>query len=295
MKIKKFTLAFIATFSVLVLFTVSEVQSNKDYPRAGNCGDTFTNKTCAQNGCHPSPTNNPSAGDVVISIGQTAQPTDTLTGTNTFKYQPGVQYYINFEITLVGPKFGFQTAILDAAAAQAGNFTTPLFNPATTKKVTSPATGTRQYLGHLNSSSNKKWTYFWTAPATNMGDLTMFYAYNMANNDNDEAGDVIYASSLVLQPEIGIGFNDPSVFSGLNITPNPATNNFNLSFNIEKGAKISTTLVSIDGKVISELMNEQLGAGAINRSFDVSDVPAGIYLVRISDGKNYITKKLLKQ
>lgn len=295
MKIKKFTLAFTAAFAVLVLFTVSEVQSNKDYPRAGNSGDSFTNKTCAQNGCHPSPSNNPAQGDLDISIGLTQVTTDTLTNPgNNFVYTPGTQYFLNLTINTLGPKFGFQACFLDATGNKAGNLPATLFNPATTTIRTSPATGTRQYIGHLNSSANKTWTFVWTAPATNIGDVTLYYAYNVADNNDDESGDVIYNGSIVMQP-FGVGINDPSVFGTFGLNPNPVNDNFNLSFNLDKAANVTATLVSIDGKVVSELMSEQVGQGAFNRSFNVDNMPAGVYLVRVSDGKNFITQKLLKQ
>lgn len=71
--------------------------------------------------------------------------------------------------------------------------------------------------------------------------------------------------------------------------PNPTTGKFFVTFSRElKNAKV--LLTDINGKVIQQF----IGNG-YKLNFDLSSVASGVYLVRIEDGKNIITKKVVKQ
>lgn len=71
--------------------------------------------------------------------------------------------------------------------------------------------------------------------------------------------------------------------------PNPTTGRFAVYFSKElKNADI--LLTDLNGKVIM-----QFRATGYSVDFDLSMTAAGVYFVRISDGKNVITKKVVKQ
>ncbi len=46
------------------------------------------------------------------------------------------------------------------------------------------------------------WTFNWTAPATNVGAVTLYAAGNQANNDGTSDGDQIYTTSTTIQPPV---------------------------------------------------------------------------------------------
>lgn len=71
--------------------------------------------------------------------------------------------------------------------------------------------------------------------------------------------------------------------------PNPTTGKFVVTFSKElKNAKIFLT--DVNGKVV-----QQLVGNGYQVHFDLSTMPAGVYIVRIEDGGLVITKKVIKR
>jgi hypothetical protein len=92
---------------------------------------------------------------------------------------------------------------------------------------------------------------------------------------------------------VGIKENIKDI-SNLNLFPNPAKNNFNLSFVNENAEAISLEIINALGQTVRK---ESLGntKGMINQSVDVSNVEAGVYFVKVNVGERTSTKKLTIQ
>ncbi len=77
--------------------------------------------------------------------------------------------------------------------------------------------------------------------------------------------------------------------SNLSLFPNPATDvvKVNLGDNFNT-SKVQITLTNLSGKQVSKVAYDANG-------IDVSNLPAGLYLVTATDGKNTVTKKLIKK
>lgn len=97
-------------------------------------------------------------------------------------------------------RWGFQLTALagnSAAGTLAGGGTTQTLS----------ANG-RNYIQHTttgsfpNQAGGAIWTFNWTAPAVNVGAVTMFAAGNQANNDGTADGDQIYATNVTIQPAV---------------------------------------------------------------------------------------------
>jgi hypothetical protein len=269
------------------IFDATIVKSKITSPPAGTSGDPITNSSCAAGGCHPSPAVTPTSSDLALTIG-TGTPTTSLN--SSFKYAGSEIYNINFGITSFTGRYGFQIVELDGANTQAGSFT--VSNAATTKINTS---GGRQYIGHQNANATKSWTFKWNAPAVTTGDVTFYYAFITANNDNESTGDVVYKGSVKISPESASAIEPiDTKLSNLSIMPNPVNNQFAVSFDLLETNKVSAQLYSIDGRLVQELMNEQLPAGNCSKSFDANELNAGIYLVKLNIGQSSVTKKIVK-
>lgn len=71
--------------------------------------------------------------------------------------------------------------------------------------------------------------------------------------------------------------------------PNPTTGKFFIEFS-KALSNADVEIIDINGKMIGQ------SRGNGNKlDFDLSNVAAGVYFVRITDGKNVITKKVVKQ
>ncbi len=285
---KKYLLLGLFLVAAFATITTTKVNSKITSPPVGTSGDPFTNATCSQSGCHPSPANNATSSELTLTIG-TGTPTTVLD--NNFTYIENTTYNIGFLINAFTGRYGFQMTCLDGSNAKAGTFA--VSNAATTKINTAGGTGTRQYMGHLNASATKNWVFKWTAPAATTGDVTFYYSFNTADNNNSPTGDVIYKGAVTISPNTTGVENISDKLSALNISPNPVSDEFRISFEMKETNSVSSQLYSLDGKVCKQLMNEKLSEGNFSRAFDINDMPSGIYLVKINVGESSVTKKII--
>lgn len=292
---KKYLLSAFFMITVLVLVNTNTVNSKITSPPAGNSGDPFTNTSCATSGCHAGPAQTPAGNDYSITIG-TGSPTSPLSG---FCYTPGTQYNIAFlinQIATTNPYYGFQIVALDAANAKAG--TMAVANAATTQINTGGGVGTRQYMGHKTANTTHNWSFKWTAPASGTGPVTFYFAYNVCNASTanpTSAQGTIYKAAIPIQ-QCSSGIEDiSSMVADLNIFPNPVSNELGISFNLLEAANVSSQLYSLDGREVNQLMNEKVNGGNFVRSFNMNDLPSGIYLMKLNVGGATITKKIVKQ
>ncbi len=135
--------------------------------------------TCA--GCH---SGGSYSGQIVFELGD---------GTIT-EYTPGETYTISFTADYNAPRYGFSITSLNENDQPAGDFTV-LNNDNTSKAV---GGNNRQYIGHKNANDNNVWEFEWTAPATDVGNITFYYVINAANADGLGGGDYIETGTTTL-------------------------------------------------------------------------------------------------
>ena len=69
--------------------------------------------------------------------------------------------------------------------------------------------------------------------------------------------------------------------------PNPATTVLNLELNVTETAQTQIEMIDMTGKVVREISNSELTSGTHKFQVETSDLPNGIYFVRInSNGKS---------
>lgn len=75
-----------------------------------------------------------------------------------------------------------------------------------------------------------------------------------------------------------------------NAFPNPANEYFDLYLTPSFSSNLSATLYNQHGQVLHQMENVQTG---VNYTFDIGDLPTGVYALLISDGKNQTMKKIV--
>ncbi len=80
---------------------------------------------------------------------------------------------------------------------------------------------------------------------------------------------------------------------GLRVFPNPCSGAARLRYLISDSGYLISDLYSISGMKIRELVNEMMPAGEHEIEMDVSDLPDGVYFVRVQAGQEVAVKKLL--
>ena len=276
----------IASASLLTVFFMSfDIMDNNG--RAGATGSP-SEGACNQSGCH---TGNP-LNDPTGSLTMTAP---TLTG---FQYVLGQTYTINVTVARPGINlFGFAFEALTSAGANAGSIVITDAVTTTTKSATvagnSRKSATHKFNGGATANTHT-FTFNWTAPLTNIGNVTFYYAGNATNANNLTSGDFIYKASQIVTPApVGIAENATPDFS-LSVYPNPTTESTTISYVLEDNSKVTTKLISLTGQVVAQFYSENETAGKHEQKLEIDpSIAKGIYLVALEANGKESFKKLI--
>jgi len=128
--------------------------------------------------------------------------------------------------------------------------------------------------------------YSWWTDAPNIG-----YPAVELNVDTETgfADDIFF---LTQEPVYGIG--EPAMAGiVMAIFPNPALDHLTIRYRMPDAGYRMIDLYSIEGRKIRELVNESMPAGTHEMEMDVSDLPAGVYFVRVQADNAVQTRKLV--
>ena len=192
-----------AKIALVVVASISGVYAHSAGPDPGYTGAPGDSPlACASAGCH---TGSRTGGPINAAGGGVA-----ATFSAGANYTPGSQP-ITIRVSVSDPvnkNFGFQmTARLGSnkANGQAGTFTSTTGNfvqcsNGSIRRTTCPAASPIEFIEHSQPAS-APWTFTWTPPATNVGDVYFYVAGNAVNlNGTEDAGDHVYTASFVLHP-----------------------------------------------------------------------------------------------
>ncbi|MDG1659949.1 MAG: T9SS type A sorting domain-containing protein, partial [Winogradskyella sp.] len=86
--------------------------------------------------------------------------------------------------------------------------------------------------------------------------------------------------------------NDNFEFNEFALFPNPNKGDFSLQFNSNSGKEINVHIYDISGKLV---FNSNYDATSrFDKQIALSNVSAGIYIMKVNDGVKTITRKLVK-
>lgn len=88
----------------------------------------------------------------------------------------------------------------------------------------------------------------------------------------------------------GVSVNDVAEVGGVNVYPNPATDNVTIDWTLNDAKGNQTVKIfDINGRVVAEYAAEE---GSFEKTFDVSNLEAGMYMIEVSNGEYKATEKL---
>ncbi len=120
--------------------------------------------------------------------------------------------------------------------------------------------------------------------------------YVTGGSDNPNNTDFItlkYSSTIGIQQ---VSTELPSEFSLSQNYPNPFNPVTKIRFSVSNefsNANVRLAIYDITGKMVKELLNEQLKAGVYEYGFDASNLPSGVYFYKLSAGSYTETKKMI--
>lgn len=185
---KKQTNVRIRTFAVIAVVLSLPLMVSAEVLFSGGPGDGRTGAP-GEGSCTDCHSGSPDDGIVQII------------GAPTF-YVPDMTYSIT--VTLLDQdqsRWGFELTAKDDASNGAGTFT--VTDPVNTQ-LSDNAAPNADYMKHTSAGTYDNtpngpvtWQFDWTAPSTDVGDITFYVAGNAANSNNNTSGDNIYTSSAV--------------------------------------------------------------------------------------------------
>ena len=203
------------------------------------------------------------------------------------QYIPDSVQWLSLTLNGVAVKYGFQITAVNASAGRADSFL--LVNTANTSRQRS---STRSYVGHKAASNNTTWLIKWHAPHS--GNVTFYYTGNMADGDGSSDGDSVYQSMATVST-IPLGIDEvASVITDVSIYPLPAFNTLTTVIHLNQATPLNIALVDINGRTSKQLYNGNAQQGQFLKSFDISDLSSGIYLLKIETDKGVIVKRVVK-
>jgi|GEM_PF-3213240 len=174
---------------ILAVLFPALAQSHPDNVLDGYAGDPPNNQTCVV--CHSDFSLNSGPG----TIGITNIPSH---------YQSGDVYTISlFAIHPGASRWGFQATILDAENNQAGT----LFPMNDRTRVSdnpgpSPDYISQSLAGTISEQMFGWWNFYWIAPPTGTGDVTLYATTLSGDAGGDEFGDYVYSTTMILNEDI---------------------------------------------------------------------------------------------
>jgi Bacterial Ig domain/Secretion system C-terminal sorting domain/Bacterial pre-peptidase C-terminal domain len=234
---------------------------------------TYTINTCTNDN---ETANNASTTAVVLTV-NTAK--NSQIGSNG-----DVDYY-KFTTTATAPKVKITLSNLPAdydldfySATTAGAIST--------KIATGAASGTTAEVITYNTQTTAK-TYYLRVYGYN-GAFSTATCYNLLV----QTSNVNFAKEGVLPTRNDKPTNDVVLLEQLSLFPNPATNEVNVQFVGTQSGDYNVSLFNATGKTILA-QKVTFNEGNNNASFDVSTLPRGLYVVKVSNGAESFSQKVI--
>lgn len=235
--------------------------------------------------CHTG--NNVNSGTGSISISSPNMP--------NWQYVPGQVYQIDVTVAQTGaPLFGFGFEALRTSNNTNGG-TFQITNTSSTFLKTGFINGSnRTNVVHKKngglSNDSHTFSFNWTAPATNIGNIIFYSAGNAANNQGDTLGDFIYKTQQLITPSI-TGINEIQS-SAISVYPNPATDFINVAL-LESQTETSYSILDLSGKIVDQgkMVIPQGKSFSVNLSQSLKE---GIYFIEVSNGVDSYKHKFVK-
>lgn len=242
--------------------------------------NSFNESTCGTSDeCHDDADVNSGSGQVII---------EAPSG-----YTPGASYEFKVRVEQEGiSTFGFQVAVkaFDESANLHNHVgTLELVDAVTTRMVTN------NYVTHTEDGIHQnEWTVRWTAPSTDVGDVTIYASGNAANGDEKRTGDHIYTTShtfdvITARDEL------PQIlpFHLHRAYPNPFTTQATIHYDLDEATSVVVTLFDAQGRAVRIMDQGMQARGSYQINLSGNGLAAGLYLCELSTPQGREARPLL--
>jgi len=89
-----------------------------------------------------------------------------------------------------------------------------------------------------------------------------------------------------------VGVEQPIEKKSITVFPNPAQDDFNISFDLNETSDVSVSLYNMIGKQVKSLQNTRYSVGQNNIQMDTRDLPSGLYFVTLHTEAGDFSKRI---
>lgn len=200
-------------------------------------------------------------------------------------YNFGEVYTITLAATdPVASRFGFEITAEDALKKKINAYN--LTNTTETKLTNAGKAVTHTAAGVDPIGNSKTWSFEWTAPEESTGTVTFYAAVNAANGNNLNSGDIIYKTSASVFPA---STRIEKIRNNFSVYPNPSSGLVNIELtNLSDKSEI--IVLNSSGQ---EMVRHLPVANEVQ--LDLSNLPKGVYFIRLAEQKKSKMQKLILQ
>lgn len=290
MKYKKRHLLLAGIIALPLLFgRFTYRKSGGSHP--GSTGAPPENSTCSQPNCH-SPAlvsyNDTTVNKLIFPISN-----------NT--YIPGVTYKITLQVKNPGiSRFGFEILALQYSSnTNIGEFSI-IDSNRTHLIARSIGTDDRTSVTHSIDGTPaitlgfNEWSFNWTAPSTNGGDIIFYYATNSTNNNNNELGDAIYVSTFIIEPDLSNSIakymDDKNIIAFFDTK----TEQFKISYTLKSDENVTINISDNLGRTLFQENSASKTKGIQNDKIAIGKkISKGLYFINLMVANTKISKKVI--
>ena len=244
---------------LLPAYLLLSYSSGAPFGYSGSPGDN--GRTCNQ--CHVA--------------GSTYTPDFVVDGIPANGYTPGQTYQLTLTVNNANSaKKGFEACVEDDSHQRQGSFANA--------DTHTQAIHSNEYVTHTSSGTTQSaWTFNWTAPATAQGNLTLYFAVNIADGNGSTSEDFIDSGSVAIP--LDTNAMDDEVTASIHIYPNPTG----------KYIMIQSENNEFHEAVITDILGKTYPVNMQNKQIDIRFLPSGSYILSLTNTKTTITKRFIKK
>lgn len=209
-----------------------------------------------------------------------------IVGIDTDIPRSGYQLNTTYTITLTGgasstsTKHGFQMVAENSQNQKVGVFS----GGADLKFVESG----QRVLHSSNSTNVKTWTFDWTSPSEDMGEVTFYAVVNATNGNFSTSGDQVVTGNKTVASAEALGVSE-FFSSQFGVYPNPASEFTTL----ELPSHIGSATVSLYNH-LGQLVRSQKVFETVS-NIELNNLPSGVYFMTINTAEGDASKTIVIQ
>jgi len=214
-----------------------------------------------------------------------------------WRYVPGQTYIVNVIVKQIGkPLFGLGFEALTSTNANAGSLIITNSTKTTIKTKTVSGVTRNNVVHQLNGglhADSAIFTFNWTAPTSNIGNITFYFAGIAANNNGNEDLDYAYNGSKVVSPASTTGLSE----NNKNISNLKAYINdegrITLEYSSFEHTSPKINIIDLGGRLVSSEETGQYVSGEVKMTVSVPvGLKSGMYLIRVISNGESLNSKL---